>query len=190
MEKDKENASFPGLNLSEGEYLIRVITRHPIGALPALATGLAILVVLFVVWADLPYIATWLQIDVSTINLVYFSLIMLFLITVTSVVTFVAYFVYSNNRMFLTNESVIQEIQKTLFSHKGQTVNLLNVEDVSFKKQGVFQQAFNYGTVSLSTEGEQTNYDLSYARDPKGAADAINNAIEKINQNSPTSNDH
>ena len=58
---------------------------------------------------------------------------------------YIAIWVYMQNRFFLTNESVIQEIQISLFSKREQTVSLMNIEDSSYSQKGILQTLFNYG---------------------------------------------
>ena len=91
---------------------------------------------------------------------------------------FVAYYVYVNNKFFLTNESVIQEIQYSIFSKHEQTVSLANIEDASYTKRGIIQQIFDYGDIRLSTEGDETTYRFSYVANPKNHIAQLNNAVE------------
>jgi peptidoglycan biosynthesis protein MviN/MurJ (putative lipid II flippase) len=61
------------------------------------------------------------------------------LIILVSLLCYVNVWVYVNNTFFLTNESVIQEIQVSLFSKHEQTVSLQNIEDASYRQQGLMQ---------------------------------------------------
>jgi uncharacterized membrane protein YdbT with pleckstrin-like domain len=80
----------------------------------------------------------------------------------------------------MTNESVIQEIQHSLFSRHEQTVSLGSIEDASFRQSGILQTLLNYGTVRLSTEGEETTYRFSYVTNPRRHVSILNNAIESF----------
>lgn len=97
--------------------------------------------------------------------------------------------VYINNRFFLTNESVIQELQFGLFSRHEQTVSLLNIEDASFSQRGPLQAMFNYGSIRLSTEGDETTYRFDYVADPKREIAVLNNAIEAFKNGRPVESD-
>jgi uncharacterized membrane protein YdbT with pleckstrin-like domain len=102
---------------------------------------------------------------------------------------YIAVWIYNSNRFFLTNESVIQEIQTGLFSHYEQTVSLVNIEDASYVQQGVFQAMFNYGAIRLSTEGDETTYRFSYVANPKQQIATLNNAVESFKNGRPVIND-
>lgn len=100
---------------------------------------------------------------------------------------FVSYYVYSKNRFYLTNESVIQQIQMTLFANHEQTISLGNVEDASYFQQGVFQQIFNFGEIRLSTQGDENTYAFTFVGDPKRHIAALNNAVESFKNGRPVS---
>ena len=99
--------------------------------------------------------------------------------------TYIFYYIYTNNRFFLTNESVIQEIQTGLFRRLEQTVTLSNIEDASFTKVGIAQQIFDYGDIRLSTEGDETTYRFEYVSNPKRTIAILNNAVEAFKNGRP-----
>ena len=92
---------------------------------------------------------------------------------------------YAQNRFFLTNESVIQEIQLSLFSKREQTVSLGNIEDASFSQKGILQTFFNYGSIRLSTEGDETTYRFQYVANPRHEIAILNNAVEAFKNGRP-----
>jgi len=96
-----------------------------------------------------------------------------------------ATYIYQSNRFYLTNESVIQEIQVTLFSKHEQTVSLSNIEDASYKQNGILQMILNYGTIRLSTEGDETTYRFTYVSHPKRHIAVLNNAVEAFKNGRP-----
>jgi hypothetical protein len=98
---------------------------------------------------------------------------------------YLAIWVYTNNRFFLTNESVVQEIQASIFSKKEQTVSLLNIEDASYSKRGPLQTILDYGSIRLSTEGEETTYRFDYVANPKKQIAILNNAVEAFKNGRP-----
>ena len=102
---------------------------------------------------------------------------------------YVAVWVYLQNKFFLTNESVIQEIQSSLFSRHEQTVSLGSIEDASFRQQGIIQSLFNYGSIRLSTEGEETTYRFHYVANPKRQIAVLNNAVENFKNGRPVTGD-
>ncbi|HEX8763495.1 MAG TPA: PH domain-containing protein, partial [Candidatus Saccharimonadales bacterium] len=103
---------------------------------------------------------------------------------------FLATYIYNNNRFYLTNESVIQEIQTSLFSKHEQTVSLSNVEDASYRQNGLLQIMLNYGSIRLSTEGDETTYRFSFVANPKQHIAILNNAVEAFKNGRPVDPPH
>ena len=188
---DESVEAFPTLNLSEHEYVVSAVRRHPAGIWFTVGvTAVAVAVVLSMVF-NFPFIATQLGLSAGSYGLVLLLGIMLTLLFLIG--GYVAIWVYMSNRFFLTNESVIQEIQTSIFSRKEQTVSLLNIEDASFSQRGPVQHLLDYGSIRLSTEGDETTYRFDYVSNPKREISILNNAVEAFKNGRPvdmsTSND-
>ncbi len=174
----------PTLNLSAHEFIISAVRRHPIGLL--IPVGLTIFLVALVasVMINFSLIIESLGIfdppAYGPILLIGLLLIALFVIG-----GYIAVWVYTNNRFFLTNESVIQELQMSLFMRKEQTVSLANIEDASFDQHGILQTVLNYGSIRLSTEGDETTYRFTYVSNPKKQIEILNNAVEAFKNGRP-----
>lgn len=181
---EESKRHYPELNLSENEFIILDIRRHPIGLfIPVAVTGflLALLIVLLLYY---PAEGT----TALGFNVLPYSVILLPVLLVMALVGIgglVAVWVYLQNHLILTNESVIQRIQYSLFSKHEQTVSLGSIEDASFKQHGIIQMMFNYGLVRLSTEGEETTYRFRFVADPSKQIAVINNAIESFKNGRP-----
>jgi hypothetical protein len=93
--------------------------------------------------------------------------------------------VYNSNRFYLTNESVIQEIQTGLLAKHEQTVSLSNIEDASYRQHGILPSLLNYGSIRLSTEGDETTYRFQYVSNPKKEIAMLNNAVEAFKMGRP-----
>lgn len=175
---DESVQKYPTLNLSQNEFVILDIKRHPIGLLlPVLTTALALLAVIaaLIMYPSQP--------DTTLLPLPTYGQILLPLLLLMVLVAIggsVAVWVYLQNHFYMTNESVIQEIQHSLFSRHEQTVSLGSIEDASFKQNGPLQMLLDYGTVRLSTEGEETTYRFSYVANPRNHIAVLNNAIESF----------
>lgn len=186
---DQSTRDYPGLNLSEGEYVISSIRRNPIGLIAPLLLGglLIIFAITFMFNFDIvikSFQFTGVTISSSAVVLPVFLFIILIALGM-----YVVYYVYFNNKFYLTNESVIQEIQTSIFSKLEQTVSLTNIEDASYTQNGIIQQMFNYGSIRLSTEGEETTYRFSYVTNPKQAIATLNNAVEAFKNGRAIVND-
>ncbi len=174
---------YPELALSPGEYVLERVNRHPIGlftiwAMTALITLLAILLVPFYA-SSKDNLAATLNIQAGSLPSTDMFLLPAFILAAFFMIGgFVATYVYNQNRFYITTESIIQFVQYSLFSSKQQVVNLINVEDVSADKHGILQQMLNYGTLRLSTQGEETIYHFQFVANPDGTIHRINDAVE------------
>lgn len=177
---------YPFLNLSEAEYVISAVRRHPIGLI--FPVGITIFLIAFVasLIINYPIMAPSLGLE-GTVSYEGFSLVGSLLIILFALGGYIAVWVYLNNKFFLTNESVIQEIQNSLFSRHEQTVSLQNIEDASFVQHGIIQNMFNYGSIRLSTEGDETTYKFHYVSQPKEQIAILNNAVEAFKNGRPVS---
>jgi len=175
---------YPHLNLSEGEFVIIDLKRHPIGLLlPVLATGILLLALIAVLIFYPSEQDSSLPLTLPSFDIIMLPVLLVMLLV--GIGGSVAIWVYLQNQFYLTNESVIQEIQSGLFTRHEQTVSLGSIEDASFKQSGVLQMMLDYGTIRLSTEGEETTYRFSYVTNPRAHVAKLNNAIEAFKNGRP-----
>lgn len=180
---DESVKRYPHLNLSAGEFVVMDVKRHPVGLLlPVLASGIAILAIVAVM---ILYPADTGSVSAGLPSYGDILPIMLILMLLIGAGGSIAVWVYLQNQFYLTNESVIQEIQHSLFSRHEQTVSLGSIEDASFKQSGIFQHMLNYGTVRLSTEGEETTYRFAFVANPRNHVAVLNNAVEAFKNGRP-----
>lgn len=170
---EQSRKQYPFLNLSEGEYVLKRVKRHPIGLLSIWLVTAGLLALVCVV-APVVLATQGLLSDIGVFGLgVIIGLTLLFLVG-----GYISAYVYKNNQFYLTNESIIQLIRQSLFAQRTQTISLGSVEDASFVKRGVIQYIFNYGRIRLSTVGEENTYRFDFVSDPKKQASMLNNAVE------------
>lgn len=182
---DESKLLYPMLNLSDGEFVIRSVQRHPIGLVAPLGLGTLLIGILLGLLVNYDLIAkdfAFRGFLSETSNIVVPILI---LVTLIALGMFISYYVYIKNKFFLTNESVVQEIQISLFAHHEQTVSLSSIEDASYTQKGILQQVLNYGDIRLSTEGDETTYRFSYVANPKEHIAVLNNAVENFKNGRP-----
>lgn len=181
---EKSVRQYPNLNLSEGEYVILDIKRHPIGMLIPAIVSIFLVVIIMIFVMFYPSIArdSILPIMPSVTDIFGVAMLLIGLVVLGGAV---ALWIYLQNQFFMTNESVIQEIQESLFSRREQTVSLGSIEDASFRQSGIIQTIFNYGTIRLSTEGEETTYRFHFVANPREQIAIINNAIEDFKNGRP-----
>lgn len=169
---------YPHINLSEGEYVISAVKRHPIGLLSIWSV---VIIAVLIVFIGFPFIlnsGTFLSSGLSASAVVSGGIMLLLAAVLFVLGGIIATVVYQANRFYLTNESVIQHIQTSLFAKKDQTISLANIEDASYRQQGILQTLLNYGSIRLSTQGEETTYRFNFVANPKKEIDRLNNAVE------------
>lgn len=174
---------YPELTISPDEYVMTVVNRHPIGILSIWGlVGLVIITALFAMGyyaMNRTLIAKTLSLSPTVLpDVNSFSIIMLIVIVLFFLGGLVTARVYEGNRFYVTNESIIQFIQTSLFATQSQIVNLINVDDVSFRQEGILQHVFNYGTIRVSTEGDRASYQFMFVSNPSTVVRTINMAFE------------
>jgi hypothetical protein len=193
---EQSRKDFPQLNLSEGEYIISAIKRHPIGLIRIWAIAFTIIAAFMALFGVLYMQNSGSSLDSGSFGasgnsiLLIGGVIIALMVVLVTAGAMVATYVYNNNRFYLTNESVIQEIQNSLFSRNEQTVSLSNIEDASYDQSGIIPSMFNYGRIRLSTEGDETTYRFNYVADPKRQVAVLNNAVEGFKNGRPVEMPH
>lgn len=178
--------AYPYLNLSDGEFVILDVRRHPIGlVIPAAVTAVGIILVYVVAFIFIGMLSggdLLLPNKPSPAGVLGFASLVAFLVGIFG---YIYIWVYLQNKFFMTNESVIQEIQTSLFARHEQTVSLGSIEDASYIQSNIFQTIFNYGSIRLSTEGEETTYKFHFVANPKQHIAKLNNAVEAFKNGRP-----
>ena len=182
---DRSVRLYPGLNLSEHEYVISAVRRHPIGLIMPFIVGVLLITFALTILFNYSAIIDLAGFKGQAVDASFVSTPILLFCLLVGLGMFVVYYVYVNNKFFLTNESVIQEIQLSLFSRHEQAVSLGNIEDASYYQQGILQQLVNYGSIRLSTEGDETTYRFTYVANPKQHIATLNNAVEAFKNGRP-----
>ncbi|PID32485.1 hypothetical protein CR970_00205 [Candidatus Saccharibacteria bacterium] len=176
---------FPGLNLSPGEYVISAVTRHPIGIIRIwTSVTVFVLLIFLLAWQMADIIVAASQSSSSQAGAIAYATAVL-LSGLAVVGGIAATYIYNDNYFYLTNESVIQETRISLFSRHEQTVSLSNIEDASFRQEGILPTMLNYGAIRLSTEGDETTYRFNFVANPKKQVAVLNNAVEAFKNGRP-----
>lgn len=168
---------YPSISLSNGEYVISIVRRHPIGLIVPIALGTLVVSAILIILFNYDLFVRTFSLTGSLSDPSIMIMPMLFIAVLAAVVTYVSYFLYTSNRFFITNESIIQEIQTGLFSHSEQTVSLENIENASYSQEGIVQQLLGYGSIRVS-KNDETFYNFSFVSNPKEYLKVINDAIE------------
>lgn len=188
---EESRRKYPHLNLSDGEYIISAIKRHPIGIVSIWLVVAAALLIVFVAFpaliANQGLLGTSLQLSSTAIASA--GLVLLLLAVLFILGGIIATVVYNGNRFYLTNESVMQHVQTSLFSKSEQTISLANIEDASYRQHGIIQTLLGYGSLRLSTEGDETTYRFNFVAQPQKQITLLNDAIEAFKNFRPVDPD-
>ncbi len=170
---------YPGLTLSPGEYVIMIVRRHPIGLISIwFAEGVLIFIAILLLGLGLfgsDVLANTFGINANG-GIV--ALISIFIIVLMLAIGVVSTSIYRDNHFYLTNESVIEHVRTGLFSRREKTISLGSVEDVSFSQGGILQYMLNYGSIRLSTVGDETTYRFTNVSNPRAQIATLTQAVE------------
>jgi len=176
---------YPHLNLSAGEHVILDIRRHPIGLVSIWFLALLLGAIIAGVWWFVLSHPGSPQPIISASSAPTVSLFAMGLLVLTALFAWAATVIYRGNILILTNESVIQRVQSSLISQTEKTINLENIKDARFEQHGFLQLLIGYGTVYLTTEGDQNNYIFSFVTKPKEQIAILNNVVEAVKYGRP-----
>ena len=149
---------FPELKLEDDEYVEFSVTRSRTYLfMMFLGIGAGFIVVLI---AFLTIILGQGSLDMMGKN---FLLVLLMIIFMAALIMAgFTFLVYRGNKMFITNKRTMQFIMTTPVSSSINIIDLGSVEDVSFRQDGIIEKMLNFGTLRLSTVGDETTYTFKY----------------------------
>jgi uncharacterized membrane protein YdbT with pleckstrin-like domain len=156
--------------LEPGECILTVVHRSFIGLLGiylvAIAAIGAIFALLITVAPD--------SFDTSsdTISPALSAIIILGAVLLV-LILFTATYVYRQSRLLVTDKSLVQITQRTLFIRKVSRLSMSNVEDVNEEQRGILASIFNYGTLTVETAGAKENFVFTLCPSPARLADRI-----------------
>jgi membrane protein YdbS with pleckstrin-like domain len=102
-----------------------------------------------------------------------------------ALILFVATYVYRQSRLMVTDKSLVQVMQKTLFIRKVSRLSMSNVEDVNEEQRGILASLFNYGTLTVQTAGTEDNFIFTLCPSPAKLADKIIEARQAYAKSNP-----
>lgn len=160
--------------LDPTEQQIAIAHRHPIFLVPAIAASMVLVVALaYIAYAAGRYADSLGMLTALVIPLIAIVGLVVVLILGLSLL------LYSDNRLILTDQHLVVVVRNSLFSRGVSHLTLDRVQDVSFKKTGILQTVFNYGTLEVETAGEHENFEFLYAPNPGSLSNLITDTHEK-----------
>ena len=108
--------------------------------------------------------------------------------------TYFTWYRYQNDMWMITDQRLVDSLRKHWFHHSIASADLVDVEDVSVHRSGLFGTTFNDGDVRVQTAGQQANFVLSGIPKPSAvltqidaARDASRRDVARSNQPPPPS---
>lgn len=170
---------FPNLKLEDDEYVEFAFSRARICLLLILggtAGGLILILLGFL-------IVLLGQSMIDEMGMRFLFIILFALLAAAIIIGMIALRIYRGNKLFVTNKHVIQMVMDSLVSDSINVIDLVSVEDASFRQDSLLQKFFHYGTFRLATVGDETTYTFKYsdvsAAELKGVSKLISEAKNK-----------
>lgn len=162
---------FDRIEFDQDEQLIKEVTKDPFGLFMIYLSGTLVTVLIFSLFviggSFFSFEST--TVDTGIDNSSFQSLMVvigLFLTVFSLVITAVVAYLYKNSIMLVTSEKVVQQLYIALFNRKISQLSIADVQDVTVRQQGIFAHIFNYGTLTIESAGEQSNYSFTFTPDP------------------------
>ncbi len=180
---ERSKKDFPMLNLEDDEYVEYAFKRANICLMLIMAgTGIGVIIILL---GFLLVLLGQSMIDEMGKRFLFIMLFALFASVI--IIRIVAIKTYRGNRLFITNQRVVQHLMTSLVSSSVNAIDLTGVEDVSFHQDGILPRIFHYGTLRLATVGDETTYTFKYSdispEDMKAISKMITDAKKRDKKN-------
>ena len=156
---ERSKKDFPGLKLDEGEYVEFFFKRAKIVLKMIWWSTFAGLVIVLV-----GFLIVVMQQDALDDMGRRFLFILLFALLAAAVIIWMMSLkIYNGNKLYITNKHVTQMVMHSPVSTSINIIDLESVEDASFHQKNLFQKIFRYGTLRLSTVGDETTYTFPFS---------------------------
>ena len=156
---DRSVKYFPGLRLEDDEYVEFYFRRAKV-CLWAIWGG-TFFGLVFILLAFLLVLLGQSRLDEMGVNFMY--IILFALLAAALLIGIISLKVYKGNKLFITNRRVIQFVMDSLVSTSINIIDLVSIEDASFRQESLLQKMFHFGILRLSTVGDETTYTFKYS---------------------------
>ncbi|MBQ8992170.1 PH domain-containing protein [Candidatus Saccharibacteria bacterium] len=174
----RSKKDFPELKLKDDEYVALAVYRSKLGL--TFIWGAAALAIIII---TLTMVLVTVSVNGQSTGLInnnslpYLYLVIVILFAAIILMASVSTTVYKGNRLYVTNKRLIHYEQTSLTAKSVNTIDLVSVEDVSFKQKGIVDQFFQIGSLRMSTVGDETTYTFKYAAKPTDELETISYLI-------------
>jgi len=158
----RSRRDYPELNLMDDEYVLIDVRRSTVYLGLVWATVIFVFVALMVMFFVVDFVTPIEQDRVLPKVMLVFAAVLGILLGV------LVSWLYRQSYMIITNTRVFCRTQHTPFAFVNQTVELEQIGNIHYKKNGILPTMFDYGTVEMSVEGsDDVSYSLSYVDQPQ-----------------------
>ena len=171
----RSKKDFPFLKLEDDEYVEFAFRRSRLCLMAifgGVAAGLVVILLAFL-------IVLLGQNTLDEMGRHFMYIILACLVAAAMIIGLVALIVYRGNRMIITNKRVVQLVMKSPVATSVNMIDLPSIEDASFYQSGLLQKLFHYGTLRLSTVGDETTYTFPYSDISPTELKAVSKLITK-----------
>lgn len=164
---------FPFLSLEEGEYVVISITRSRMGLIMIWFTEIVLALVCtlaLILFDRSPNLAGFgPALILRSVMFIVYAVLALSGIIGTKV--------YLDNKLFITNRRAIQITSNALFHKSTNIIKLSRIEDVSYSQKGLLDYIFHFGTIRMSTVGDETTYTMRFVDTPTDEIETISHLV-------------
>lgn len=151
------------LDIDPSEIVLHEIPKHPVGLWQIYAMTVIFFILDLFALFFLVSNEQQLGLDGAAVGFGLLSVMLGFLILI---IAYIAVSIYTTNELVVTNENILLIKQNALFDRKVSQLNLAKIQDVSVDQDGIVPTMLNYGTITIETAGEASNYTYTNAPDP------------------------
>ena len=165
-----------GISLEAGERIVLEIKRTKIIPILIFAGACLASILLFALYILINAGNSFVfALDAS--GRAFFLLVIAIVLGTVWIATLISLNVYTTNKLFVTDKRLIQRVANSLFDTAMNVIDLVSVEDVSFKQSGLFEHLFEVGTLRMSTIGDETTYIFKYLDTPTDELETITHFV-------------
>ena len=156
---ERSKRDFPGLKLDEGEYVEFFFKRAKV-CLYAIWGGVFCGLVMILLGFLLVLLG---QSMIDEMGRNFMFILLAALLAAALIIGLLALKIYNGNKLYITNRHVTQMVMNSPVSTSINIIDLISVEDASFRQTNILQKLLHYGTFRLSTVGDETTYTFPYS---------------------------
>ncbi len=171
---ERSKKDFPGLKLEKDEYVEIALSRAPL-CLLMIWLGVVFAVIVF---ATVFLISSLAIPGIDETGLSFMTLLFWIFVIFFIMCGIVATIVFRGNKMYITNKRITQQRMLSPVVTSVNIIDLSAIEDVSFRQTNLLQKIFSYGTLRLSTVGDETTYTFPFSN---VTGEEISKIVELVN---------